>query len=122
MNKAQLIKELNTYTKEEIIEAIADTDSILAQRITSKLIQNNKLASDAATEAYKKANNEFETYRKETNEKYGTLIVKDLPADVRRKLLDLRLAVLETSERLDELKERQRIREKELLKGGLDND
>lgn len=42
MNKEQLIKELNTYSKAEIIEAIADTDSILAQRITSKLFQAKK--------------------------------------------------------------------------------
>ena len=39
MNKEQLTKELNTYSKAQIIAAIADTDSILAHRITSKLFQ-----------------------------------------------------------------------------------
>lgn len=42
MNKEQLIKELKTYSKAEIIEAIAATDNILAHRITSKLFQAKK--------------------------------------------------------------------------------
>lgn len=42
MNKEQVIYELNQFTKEEIIEAIADTDSILAQRITSKLVKQKQ--------------------------------------------------------------------------------
>ena len=42
MNKEQLIKELNTYSKDEIIEAIADTDSILANRIISKLVKQKQ--------------------------------------------------------------------------------
>lgn len=116
MNKEQLIIELNTYSKDEIIEAIADTDSILAQRIAIKLNQNNKRATDAAKEAYKKACKEFETYRDQVKQKYGTLNTNALPADVKRKLLDLRLAEVETCERLDELGNQQAKREIALLK------
>lgn len=117
-SKEQLIIELITYSKEEIIEAIADTDSILAQRITIKLIQNNKRATDAAKEAYKQACKEFETYREQTKQQYGTLKTKDLPADVTRKLLDLNLAEVETGERLYELENKQQKRELVLLKNG----
>ena len=40
MNQEQLIKELNSYSKAEIIEAIVNTDTILTNRITSKLVRN----------------------------------------------------------------------------------
>ena len=42
MTKEEFKEKLNLFTKEEIIEAIADTDSILAQRITSKLVKQKQ--------------------------------------------------------------------------------
>lgn len=53
MNKGQVILELNQFTKEEIIEAIANTDSILANRITSKLFQVKNKNIDALVDALK---------------------------------------------------------------------
>lgn len=117
-SKEQLMDELDHYSKEEIIEAIADTDSILAQRITSKLNQNSERAIAAATDAYENATANFESYRKQTKETYGTLISRELPAAVRRHLLNLKFEVDITSDRLEFLKARQRIRENEQQKNG----
>ena len=93
MNKEQLIKELNTYSKAEIIEAIAATDSILANRIISKLFKvkskNIDALVDAAFKKWQKASDELQAYLKQVKEEYKGLIIFELPAEVRAKILNL---------------------------------
>lgn len=93
MNKEQLIKELNSYSKEEIIEAIADTDKIIAARITSKLFKKKRksidLLIDAAFNIWQQANDELIAYLNQTNEEYKGVCIYELPAEVKNKLLKL---------------------------------
>lgn len=92
-SKAQLIKELSQYTKEDIIEAIADTDNILANRIISKLFKvkskNIDALVDAAYKKWQQANDEYQAYLKQINKEYKDVSIFELPAEVSAKLIKL---------------------------------
>ena len=93
MNKEQLIKELNTYSKDEIIKAIADTDKIVATRVTSILFRHKSKDIDALVDAafkkWQQASDEYIAYFKKVKEDYKNVPILKLPQDVRDKLLAL---------------------------------
>lgn len=109
MNKGQVILELNQFTKEEIIEAIADTDSILANRITSKLFQvkrkNLDVLVDAAFKKWDKASDELIAYLKQFNNKGVSLL--ELSAEEQAKLIKLREAEEQADKELQALYKKQ---------------
>ena len=61
MNKEQVIKELTQFTKVEIIEAIADTDEILANRLLTKLNQSSDILANRLLTLLKTDDDQLET-------------------------------------------------------------
>ena len=110
-SKAELIKELSQYTKEEIIEAIADTDNILANRITSKLFQvkrkNIDVLVERAFKEWQKASDDYTAYLNKIKKLYPNCTVFDLPLEVRDKMLQLRKAEEQADKRLETLYKQQ---------------
>ena len=110
-SKEQLIKELNSYSKEEIIEAIADTDSILSNRIMSKLFKvkskNIDALVDAAYTAWKKASDEHINYLKKINKEYKGVSLFELPAEVKAKIIKLADAEEQADNELEALYKKQ---------------
>lgn len=96
MNKEALKYELKKFTKEEIINAIADTDKILANRVMAVLIRTkskdlDKLVATAFDE-WDKASHEYIAYINQIKEEFKGVPILQLPKEVRDKMLALSAA------------------------------
>lgn len=82
MNKEQLIKELNGYTKEQLIKAIAAAPFIDTAKIRANLFKEKSKDIDTLVEAaykeWQRVNKEFITYLKELEAKNDKLTATTL--------------------------------------------
>ena len=107
MNKEKYRAELEKYSKAEIIDAIVNTDNILANRIVSKLYQSASVKYEklikVAFEKWKKASDEYIAFLKEHKGKR----FEELPTELKHKLINLKTAEDQADKDLQDLYKKQ---------------
>ena len=97
LSKGQIKKELEQFTKEEIIEALINTSlgvtsNVIISGCHEVRFKNETQDIEAASEAWKKASQAHIDYIKQIKEEYKGVNVFDLPAEVRDKIIELQQA------------------------------
>lgn len=112
MTNEQLKKELNSFSKEELIEAVLALDSDLTinyvvRSLHNQRYKNQKKNITTARKAWEQASAEYTSYTKQLKKEYKGVNFFELPADVRDKYIKLQDAEEQAFNELNELYDKQ---------------